>query len=191
MARYILGRSEPSLRRKKPNSIQVLVIGRDFPGSRGVMHPVAQFNITYAYSIVSQRRRRNWKGLCTLARLAWDAPEGQKLALLSNFLRLLWKFSDATKFPASHIAWRLRYDLPRICRDMDFRPNLWHLCLTQYALADALRLAGIQDSEADWSYWLRLLGTKLIIAKSNFNYRNVVSWWKILTFVARIINLYY
>lgn len=64
----------------------MVVIGRDFPSSHGTMHPVAQFNITYAYSIVSRRRRRNRKGLCTPARLARDAQEGQKLVLHSNFL---------------------------------------------------------------------------------------------------------
>ena len=80
--------------KKRANSIQVVVIGRDFPSSHGTMHPVAQFNITYAYSIVSRRRRRNRKGLCTPARFARDAQEGQKLVLHSNFLSpipLLWK----------------------------------------------------------------------------------------------------
>lgn len=104
--------------KKRANSIQVVVIGRDFPSSHGTMHPVAQFNITYAYSIVSRRRRRNRKGLCTPARFARDAQEGQKLVLHSNFLSPIplppsvKVASRATKFPPSRVAWRLRRDLP-------------------------------------------------------------------------------
>lgn len=110
----------------------MLVIGRDFPSSQGTMHPVAQFNITYAYSIVSRRRRRNRKGLCTPARFARDAQEGQKLVLHSNFLSdscesCLASNQVSTKSRCLTITPRFTV----ICRDTDFRPNLRHLCLTR------------------------------------------------------------
>lgn len=96
------------------------------------MHPVAQFNITYAYSIVSRRRRRNRKGLCTPARFARDAQEGQKLVLHSNFLSdscesCLASNQVSTKSRCLTITPRFTV----ICRDTDFRPNLRHLCLTR------------------------------------------------------------
>lgn len=114
MARISLNRSRTPPRSKKSNSIQVVVIGRDFPSSHGAMHPVAQFNITYAYSIVSRRRRRNRKGLCTLGsvrlRRTGRTKAGSCTAISSP--TPVKVASRPTKFPPSRVAWRLRRDLP-------------------------------------------------------------------------------
>lgn len=116
------------LKRKKPNFIQVLVIGRYFPPPRGTAHPVAQFNITYAYSIVSQRCRRNRKGLCTPARLTRDAPEGQKLALLGNFLRFHGKFPAELSFQQVTLYLTIVPRFTATDRDADFRFELRCFC---------------------------------------------------------------
>ena len=80
---------------------EVLVIGRDFPGPRCTMHPVAQFNITYAYSIVSQRHRpESERGLCTPGsvprptRRTGRTKAGPGSAISS---RLLWNFQHRRK----------------------------------------------------------------------------------------------
>lgn len=88
---------------------EVLVIGRDFPGPRCTMHPVAQFNITYAYSIVSQRHRpESERGLCTpgsVPRPDETHRKDKSWPWLGNFLPTPVEVPTPaqTKFPASRV----------------------------------------------------------------------------------------
>lgn len=84
--------------------MQVLVIGRYFPPPRDTIHPLAQFNITYAYSIVSPRRRRcsrrNRKGLCTPGAAGFSCTGRTKAGPAQQFPPFPRKVRGRTKFPA-------------------------------------------------------------------------------------------
>ena len=127
---------------------EVLVIGRDFPGPRCTMHPVAQFNITYAYSIVSQRHRpESERGLCTPGsvlrptRRTGRTKAGPARQFPPDSCRT--SYTGANQVSSKSRSLTITPRFTAICRNTDFRPNSRHLPHSRLRNASAMRATDV------------------------------------------------